>query len=150
MSQLRHKTLLLLWNDAILQFWIHRKVNTKLSWFYDFWLSVFHIITSCSALGFKELMLQFRAPVPKRRGTTYPRRLCIQREDKIPGKITRPSLFWLSSLLLDPSVRLTSVLWWGLSTFWTLSLIIFDLLASVLIILYYRVLSCVLTPHTVN
>jgi len=44
------------------------------SWFYDFWLSVFHIITSCSALGVKELMLQFWASVWKRR-TTYPERL---------------------------------------------------------------------------
>ena len=25
-----------------------------LSWFYDFWLSVFHIITSCSVLRVKE------------------------------------------------------------------------------------------------
>jgi len=32
----------------------------KLSWFYDFWLSVFHIIASCSALGVEELMLQFQ------------------------------------------------------------------------------------------
>jgi len=24
-----------------------------MSWFYDFWLSVFHIVTSCSALGEK-------------------------------------------------------------------------------------------------
>jgi len=30
-----------------------------LSWFCDFWLSVFHIIASCSALGVKKLMLQF-------------------------------------------------------------------------------------------
>jgi len=30
-----------------------------LSWFYDFWLLVFHTITSCSALAVKELMLQF-------------------------------------------------------------------------------------------
>ena len=27
----------------------------KLSWFYDFWLLVFHIITSCSTLGVKVL-----------------------------------------------------------------------------------------------
>ena len=32
---------------------------TPVSWFYDFWLLVFHIITPCSALGVKELMLQF-------------------------------------------------------------------------------------------
>ena len=27
------------------------------SWFYDFWLSVFHITTLCSVLGVKEQML---------------------------------------------------------------------------------------------
>jgi len=31
---------------------------------------VFHIITSCRALGVEELMLQFWAPVRKRRRTT--------------------------------------------------------------------------------
>jgi len=30
---------------------------TQLSWFYDFWLSVFHITTSCSVLGVEEQML---------------------------------------------------------------------------------------------
>jgi len=59
-----------------------------LSWFYDFWLSVFHIVTSCGALGVKELMLQVRAPVQKRR-TTFPRGLCVQRGDKAPGKVMR-------------------------------------------------------------
>jgi len=59
-----------------------------LSWFYDFWLLVFHIITSCSALGVKELMLQFWATVRKRRRTIYPRGLCVQRGDITPGKVT--------------------------------------------------------------
>jgi len=59
-----------------------------LSWFYDFWLSVFHIITPCIALGVKELMLQFQAPVQKRRKTTYLRGLCVQRGDITPGKVT--------------------------------------------------------------
>ena len=36
---------------------ILRKENTEMSWFYDFWLSVFHITTSCSVLGVKEQML---------------------------------------------------------------------------------------------
>jgi len=44
-----------------------------MSWFYDFGLLVFHIITSCTALGVKVLMLQFRAPIQKRRRTTFPR-----------------------------------------------------------------------------
>jgi len=57
-------------------------------WFYDFWVLVFHIITACSALEVKELMLQFWAPVQKRRRTTYPRGLCGQRGDTTPGKVT--------------------------------------------------------------
>ena len=36
-----------------------------MSRFYDFWLLVFHIITSSSALEVKVLMLQFRVPVPE-------------------------------------------------------------------------------------
>ena len=36
-----------------------------LSWFYNFWFLVFHVITPCSALGVKVLMLQFLAPVPE-------------------------------------------------------------------------------------
>ena len=36
---------------------------TLLSWFYGVWLFVFHIVTSCSALGVKELMLQVWIPV---------------------------------------------------------------------------------------
>ena len=47
----------------------------------QFLLPVFHIITSCSALGFKELMLQFcglmifRVPGSQEVRNTYPRRL---------------------------------------------------------------------------
>jgi len=73
------------------------QISKNLVMVYDFWLSVFHIITSCSALGVKELMLQFQAPVWRRR-TTYPRTLCIQRGDITPGKVTRPSLFSLALL----------------------------------------------------
>ena len=40
-----------------------------------FLLLVFHIITSCSALGVKELVLQFWAPVWKRKITKFPRGL---------------------------------------------------------------------------
>jgi len=71
-------------------------------WFYDFWLLVFHTVTSCSTLGVKELMFQFQVPVRKRRRTTYSRGLCIQRGDITPGKGMRPSLF--SSALL-PAAR---------------------------------------------
>ena len=48
--------------------------TVRLSRFFDFWLSVFHIITSCSVLGVKEQMISFRVLVQKRR-TTVPRRL---------------------------------------------------------------------------
>jgi len=58
------------------------------SWFYDFWLLVFYIITSCSALGVKVLILQFWVPVRKRRRATYPRGLCSQRGDIPSGKVT--------------------------------------------------------------
>ena len=45
-----------------------------LSWFYDFWLSVFHTMTSCSALGVKELMLQVRVPVLEEKNCYIPQR----------------------------------------------------------------------------
>lgn len=57
-----------------------------------FSLSAFHITTSWSALGFKELMLQVQAPVQKRR-TKYPRILCVQRGDITLGNDTRPFSF---------------------------------------------------------
>ena len=38
-------------------------------------------------------MLQFRAPARKRRRSTYPRTLCVQRGDITPGKVKRSSLF---------------------------------------------------------
>ena len=99
-----------------------------LSCFYNFLLLVFHIITSCSVLGVKELMLQFWAPVQKRR-TTFPRTLCIQRGDITPGIVTTPSLFWLSSLLLVLTAHIATALVQGLQLLDTLSLIIFDLYA---------------------
>jgi len=45
-----------------------------MSWFYDVWLLVFHIITSCSAQGVKELMLQCRVPVPGEKNNYIPQR----------------------------------------------------------------------------
>ena len=36
-----------------------------MSWFYDFSLSVFHIITSHSTLGGQVFMLQFHIPIPE-------------------------------------------------------------------------------------
>ena len=74
------------WPDSAMMIRFYPQENL-LSWFYDFWLLVFHIITSCSALGGKVLMLQFWAPVQKRR-TTYPRGLCSQRGDITSGKVT--------------------------------------------------------------
>ena len=73
------------------------ELSGAVSWFYDFWLLAFHIITSCSALGSKELMLQFWAPVWERR-TTYPGRLRSQKGDITPGKITWcPFFFFFGS-----------------------------------------------------
>ena len=126
------------------------ELSGAVSWFYDFWLLAFHIITSCSALGSKELMLQFWAPVWERR-TTYPGRLCSQKGDITPGKITWCPFFFSSALLpaarpdhthrCSATVRPTALRY---------SLIIFDLLASVIIIWYYNVLSCILIPYLVN
>ena len=127
--------------------------SDKLSWwnlklvcwchgFMILWLSVFHLITSC-ALRVKRLMLQFWAPVQKRR-TTYSRELCVQRGDITTGKVTRCHFYLqLSSLLPNLTTHLTSVVWWGFQFSGTLSVTIFDLLASVLIILYYSMLSCI-------
>ena len=42
---------------------MNEEMKSYLAWFYDFWLSVFHITTSCSALEVKVLMLQFQVPV---------------------------------------------------------------------------------------
>lgn len=44
-------------SSMLLSFW--SVLNRIVSWFYDFLLVVFHIITSRCALGIKELMLQF-------------------------------------------------------------------------------------------
>ena len=59
-------------------FIIHRDVEMQppLSWSYDIWLSVFHIIRSCSALGVKELMIQFQVPVPEKKNYILQRNLC--------------------------------------------------------------------------
>ena len=116
-------------------------------WFYNFWLSVFHIKTPCSALGGKELMLQFQAPVWRR--TTHPRKLCIQRGAINLNKVTKSSLF--SGLLFAAQPNCASHLNIMVSrSVLTLSLIIFDLLPSVLIILYYIMLSCILIPYLAN
>mgnify|MGYP001857388908 CR=1 FL=1 len=39
-----------------------RSASASLSWFYDFRLLAFHIITSCSALGVKELIVPGTCP----------------------------------------------------------------------------------------
>jgi len=46
----------------------------NVSWFYDFWLSVFHIIMSCSALGVKVLMFPFCVPVPEEKKDYIPQK----------------------------------------------------------------------------
>ena len=127
-----------------------------MSWFYDFWSLVFHIITSCSALGVKELMLQFWAPVQKRR-TTFPRRLfTVLFSFLLRGNTYKALVGYLISLF--SIIRLSccclsrphaiSVRPSDFSD--TLFLIIFDLLTSILIILHYGVLSCIPIPCLVN
>jgi len=51
---------------------MNKSLHASLSWFYDSLQSVFHIITSYSALGEKELILQFQVPGSQKRRTTYP------------------------------------------------------------------------------
>jgi len=89
-----------------------RRFSTHFTTCYGFMIFGYRYSTSCSALGVKELMLQFQAPVQKRRRTAYPRGLCNQRGDITSGKVT---WWWLSSLLLSsllliPTIRITSAL----------------------------------------
>jgi len=84
-----------------------------------FLLLVFHIITSCKARGIKELILQFCGLttfwIPgsqKRRRTTYPRRLCIQRgryimEEVVGLSCLLPGSVWLCS----PAMHLQFRVW---------------------------------------
>ena len=45
-----------------------RTSYSLVSWFYDFWLSVFHIITSCSTLGIKDCIdWELNVPVPEKK-----------------------------------------------------------------------------------
>ena len=47
---------------------------------HGFWLSVFHIVISCSAPGVKELMLRFWVPVPEEKKNYIPQgTLCSER-----------------------------------------------------------------------
>ena len=124
--------------------------DLRLSWFYDFWLTVLHIITSCSALGVKVLMFLFQVPAQKRR-TTHLRGLFVQRGDITPGKITwGPFVFPLALLPAAHPDRRHHLSTTVRPTAFRYSLIIFDLLASILIILYYSVLSCIPISYLVN
>ena len=62
--------------------------SVYLSWFYGLWLLVFHIITSCRALGVKEFCglsvfssfvdcQYFWVPCSQKKRTMYPRRLSL-------------------------------------------------------------------------
>jgi len=87
------------------------------------------------------------APVQKRR-TTYPGGFAFREEIQPLARSPEvPFFLQISSLLLDPTARLTSALWWGLQFSDTLSLII---LTSILIILYYSVLSCLPILYLLN
>jgi len=115
-------------------------------------LLVFHIKTSCTARVIKELILQFRGlttcqiPASQKRRTTYPRRPHSKRR-----KIRHRSHgIWLSLVSLAARQKvwmcfqamcLHSGRPFGFGNF--LSLILFDLLASISIRLYYIVLFCI-------
>jgi len=55
------------------------RLNTGLSWFYAVRLSVFHILSSCSALWVKELVFQFWVPVPKEKNYIPQSTLLLER-----------------------------------------------------------------------
>ena len=90
---------------------IHTCKAVMILWFL---LLLFYIITSCSALGVKELMLQFQVPSSQKRTTYYiPQRTLrcsvsiFCSEQKIKLHVRRHSL---SLLLLIPTRRLASAL----------------------------------------
>ena len=133
--------------------------EVQLSWFYDFLLSVFHILISCCALGVEKLMLQFCGlkifQVPgsqKRRTTTYPRRFFIsifhsEGKMKLLASQETPIFFYCSCLQYMLPTCLSFSIRGRPSVLNTLS---FYLLASIPIILYYIVLSCFLLSYLVN
>jgi len=118
-----------------------------MSWFYDFELSVFHIITSCSALGVKELMLQFHGLLlfpgtwfseEKNYITQGTLHFGSEGKRKLFAHHEQCSLFPSAGLSkmcsLDCStisIRVRPLLFLDTVSF------LFDLLASTLIILYY-------------
>ena len=129
-----------------------------------FLLLVFHIIMPCNALGIKELMHQF-CVLPIFPGTRLS-------EEKKNYKSLRTSQFhfcflfrgkdeaahksqgcpfpYCSSLLSVLPSHLTFSIRVRLLVLDTLSIILFDLLSSVPIILYYIMLSCIPQSYLVN
>ena len=96
------------------------------------WFSVFRIKTSCSVLGVKVLMLQFQAPIP----------IHYRSHGIWPFRVGRSLTAWQwvleGAFLAVPSFS-------GLNRSQELSLspVLFDLLVSISIRLYYIVLSCI-------
>ena len=123
----------------------HISCTVLFSQFYDFWLLVFNIITSCSALGVKVLILQFRAAVRKRRRTTFPRGLCGQRGETTSGKVT-----WCFSSLGSHPDRMHRLSTTVRPMAFIRSFSHYIWLASILIILYYSALSCIPIPYLIN
>ena len=102
-----------------------------MSWFYDFGLLGFHVITSCNVLGVKELMLQFWVPVPEEKKNYVPQ-MTLHSEGRWSPWQDHET--WLSSLLLVPTAHLSiKVRPLAFGHF----LIIFDFLTPILIILSY-------------
>ena len=130
------------------------RTSIILSGFYDFWFSVFYIITSCSALGVKELMLQVQVRVPEEKNYYIPQRTLhssdiISAQGKqikaLVGHLTFP--FDHQAHLIPTACLVTAL---EQSLWLSDTLIIFDLLAPILIILYYSVLSCIPISYLVN
>ena len=120
-------------------------------------LSVFHIITSCTAGVIEELILQFRGlitfwiPGSQKKHYVSQGTSCSERKIShgrshriwLSGSLSRslPGSVWVCS----PAMHLQFQV--GLSVSDTLSLILFDLLASISIRLHYTVLSCILISY---
>ena len=115
-------------------------------------LLVFHIIASHTARVIKRLILQFHGLTtfqilaPQKRRTTYPRGPHGQRR-KIRHRSHRIWLSWLSLSHCQAeefcASKLCAFIQVGVSVLESFSLILFDLLASIPIRLYYIVLSCI-------
>ena len=124
------------------------QVHEVVSCFYDFLLSIFHMMTSCSALGVKDLMLQFHG-LPVFLGTWFSEEknyipqgtlhfhFPFRGKDKTVSRsraASFPFLLILACMLPSPlslSIRVRPLV------FWTHSLILFISFNPNYIVLYF-------------